>query len=141
MNIKMTKRGFTGFKNVMDMFIDNNIYGRWQIHGDNTAKYVVKRIIQKRCTYVASVAVLNLFSLNFKALSRNLKEGAHRHFYFWVVFFKNMILFIPNLFFKQLIRRPMVIIAKTLIRFINEVMPSIKYKSDLINRLTAKAYK
>jgi glycosyltransferase involved in cell wall biosynthesis len=136
LNIELTKRGFTGFKYHMDMLKDNNIYGRWQIHGDDTAKYVVNRIIQLRCYSTATHAVNNFYVFNFKGFINNLYE-AHGHIYFWIFLLKNMILLIPKL----LIRKPIVMIIKATIRFIDKRIPAIKFKNDIFNKLVSKSIK
>jgi len=136
LNLELTKRGFTGFKYHMDILKNNNIYGRWQIHGDDTAKYVIKRIIQIQSNCTAKHAVNNFFEFNFKGFTGNLKE-AHDHIYFWIMLFKNMILLIPKL----LIRNPIVMILKATIRFIDKRIPAIKYKNDIFNKLVYKSIK
>ena len=110
LNLELTKRGFTGLKYHMDMLKDNDIYGRWQIHGDDTAKYVVKRIKQIRCDITARHAVKNLFDLRFKAFLDNLVESQGKS-YFLISLGKNLILNILR-FLVQLIKKPIIALER-----------------------------
>lgn len=135
LNKELTVRGYTAFKYHMNMLVDNQIYDRWKIYGDKTAKYVVRRIIQIRCDVTASHAINNLFSFRIQAFLSNLKE-AHVKMWFWVMLGKNLFIVALRL---RLVTRKIKYILKMLIRFIDKQIPSIKYRSNAFNRLTIKA--
>lgn len=136
LNKELTLRGYTSFKYHMDMLNDNEIFNRWEVYGEKTAKYVVKRIIQIRCDATSRHAINNLCSFRIQAFLSNLKE-AHDKMWFWFMLGKNLF----PVTITMIIRNPIANLIKMLIRFIDRQLPSMKYRSNAFDRLTIRASK
>jgi len=134
LNKALTRRGCSGFADHMDMLNDNEILNRWKVHGDKTAEYVVKRIIQIQCGATASHTITNALSFRIQAAAHNVKE-AHGKMWYWVMLGKEVFIARPR---RLVMRPPITNILKTLVRFIDKQIPSIKYRSNAFNRLTTR---
>ncbi|MCL0044990.1 glycosyltransferase [Nitrospinaceae bacterium] len=131
LNKTLTAQGWIGTKDVFSLSNNLRRENKWSIYGDDTAKYVVKKIKDDHAKTAAGVFALNFFSLRIKA-SMTILRDIWFYPHFWLCFPKA--LFRTRGFLKQwyLISRP---VLKPLLNHINRNYPELKNKSVFFNKL------
>ncbi len=135
LNKTLSNQGWIGTKEVFSLSNNLRRENKWSIYGDDTAKYLVKKIKDDHAKTAAYWFALNLFSLRVKASMRILRDI---WFYpkFWLYLPKVLpkVLSHPPAFLKQwyLLSRP---ILRPLLNYINRNYPELKNKSFVFNKL------
>ena len=130
-NKKLSVQGWIGTKGVFSLANNLDREGKWKIYGNNTAKYLVKKIKDDQTKIAAYWFALNFFSLRIKASMTTLRDI---WFYpkFWLCLPKALLQ--TRNFLKQwyLLSRP---ILRPLLNYINRNYPELKNKSVFFNKL------
>ena len=131
LNKALTAQGWIGTKELFSLSNNLRWENKWSIYGDDTAKYVVKKIKDNHAKTAASVFAFNFFSLRIKASMTTLRDI---WFYpkFWLCFPKALLH--SRDFLKQwyLLSRSLL---KPLLNHINRNYPELKNKSVFFNKL------
>ena len=130
-NKKLSVQGWIGTEGVFSLANNLDREGKWKIYGNDTAKYLVKKIKDDQAENAAYWFALNLFSLRIKASMTTLRDI---WFYpkFWLCLPKALLQ--TRNFLKQwyLLSRP---ILRPLLNYINRNYPELKNKSVFFNKL------
>ena len=138
LNVAINNRGMTfGFKGTMDMLNDNQIYDRWKIYGDETARYVVQMLVKRSCQSLAYHAAKGLIFFRFRGFLFCFKQG-YKHMWFNIRLLRE--LFILKLYYESM-RYFTAKFLKSLIRFIDFKLPNLKYRLKSFNDLVIRASK
>lgn len=97
-NLKVTKRGITGAKDLFNFLSEYEIYKRWSIFGNNVAKYVINKIIADECKHSANLTVINLYDFNIKAVIRTIKDvgfklNYYKYILYYIFYYKKRLIF------------------------------------------------
>jgi len=136
LNKTLTARGHTGFQEIMLLLYDFDIFNRWKIYGDETAKYVVRKTIQRYCEGSARIAVNNLFQLRLQAFLYTFKV-THKEMWFNVMLIKIFFFVFPRVYIR-ILRYPISSLAKMFITFLDIKTPNLKYRFELFDRLVKR---
>jgi len=137
LNIALVDSGHTGLQQTMLMLHDFDIFNRWKRFGDETARYVVKRIVKTNCEVTAFHAARNLIHFRFRAFLFCFKS-AHRYMWFNIMLLRKFI--ILKLYYESM-RYFTAKFLKILIRFIDFKLPNLKYRFKSFNNLAIRASK
>jgi hypothetical protein len=131
LNKTLSVQGWVATKEIFSLANNLDREGKWKIYGNDTAKYLVKKIKDDQTENAAYWFALNLFSLRIKASMTTLRDI---WFYpkFWLCLPKALLQ--TRNFLKQwyLLSRP---ILKPLLNHINRNYPELKNKSVFFNKL------
>ena len=137
LNRTLVARGHTGFQETMLMLHDCDILNRWEIFGEETARYVVNQITKQTSEKTALHAINNLLAFKIQAFAFTFKL-AHGYMWFNIMLFKNLFISTPKVYYK-IVRYPIVKVLKSIIRTIDVKFPNIKYRFDGFNSLAMRA--
>jgi hypothetical protein len=131
LNKTLTAQGRISTNEIFSLANSLDQEGKWEIYGNDTAKYLVKKIKDNHAKTAAYWFALNLFSLRVKASMRILR-GIWFYPKFWLCLPK--VLLQTRNFLKQwyLLSRP---ILRPLLNYINRNYPELKNKSFVFNKL------
>ena len=131
LNKALSVQGWVATKEIFSLANNLDREGKWKIYGNDTAKYLVKKIKDDQAENAAYWFALNLFSLRIKASMTTLRDI---WFYpkFWLCLPKALLQ--TRNFLKQwyLLSRP---ILRPLLNYINRNYPELTNKSVFFNKL------
>ena len=131
LNTELTQQGWFGTKEMFSLANDLNLEDKWRVYGNDTAKYVVKKIKDDQSKTVAYWFALHFFDLRIKASIKIVREI---WFYpkFWLYLSKEMIQ--PKGFLKlgYYIVKPLL---RPLLNCIDQGFPELKNRSTYFNKL------
>jgi len=137
LNLDLTDRGVLGYNDTLDMINDINLYKRWSIYGEDVAQYVVDKIMENARNSVLSHAVMNLCNWRIKAFRKNASYAVS-YSQFWGDLSEEFFVKSPGRLL-YMIKKPVVEIAKNLIRLLDKIKPEYKIKSSLFKILVSRA--
>jgi hypothetical protein len=131
LNKTLSVQGWVATKEIFSLANNLDREGKWKIYGNDTAKYLVKKIKDDQTKIAAYWFALNFFSLRIKASMTTLRDI---WFYpkFWLCLPKALLQ--TRNFLKQwyLLSRP---ILRPLLNYIDRDYPELKNKSVFFNKL------